>query len=328
MKCWQSGDKPGVEALALIEAEAPGPTKREMVVEVHAAALNFSDLLMIDDSYQIKPPRPFTPGQEVAGVVVSAPDDCPWAPGDRIASKVLWGGFAEFARVRTDMAIAIPDGVDFAKAVALPVVYTTSMIALTECADVREDDWVLVHAAAGGVGLAAVEIAHAKGAKVIATAGSEEKLALALAHGADEGIDYKSADWVASVKEITEGRGADLIVDPVGGEIAEKSLRCIARDGTLLVVGFASGDIPKLAGHLLLLKRASAKGVYWDHDHDGPMIERATAELTDMLVAGAINPVVIDHYGLEDLPRALADLGTRGSVGKLALRLGGQGGEA
>ena len=321
MKHWRAGDQLGVAGLSISEGDRPAATASEMIVEVHAAALNFSDLLMIDGTYQIKPPRPFTPGQEIAGVVVSAPDGGGWAPGDRIASKVLWGGFAEFAHVRADMAIAIPDGIDFAQAAALPVVYTTSMVALSECASITPGHAVLIHAAAGGVGLAAVEIAKAKGAYVIATAGSAAKLDLAKAHGADQGINYRSEDWVAAVKEKTEGRGADLILDPVGGEIAEKSLRCIARDGTLLLVGFASGDIPKLAGHLLLLKRAAAKGVYWDHDFDGAMIERATDELIRMLVAGEIKPVVNDGYGFDDLPKALADLGTRGSVGKLVLRM-------
>jgi len=321
MRHWRAGDDVGVAGLSVTEGARPEPTATEMVVEVHAAALNFSDLLMIDGTYQIKPPRPFTPGQEVAGMVVSTPEGSHWAPGDRIAAKVLWGGFGEFARVRTDMAIRIPDGVDLARAAALPVVYTTAMVALSECASVSADDRVLVHAAAGGVGLAAVEIAKARGAQVIATAGSEAKLALAKAHGADAGINYRSEDWVAAVKALTEDHGADLILDPVGGEIGERSLRCIARDGTLLIVGFASGDIPKLAGHQLLLKRAAAKGVYWDHDFDGPMIKRATDELIRMLVGGEIDPVVDDGYGFDDLPRALADLGTRGSVGKLIIRM-------
>jgi NADPH2:quinone reductase len=321
MKAWVSGETQGLDGLALEDIDPPAATEGHLLIKVEFAALNFSDILMIADQYQVRPPRPFTPGQEIAGIVVSAPEGSGWAPGDRIASKVDWGGFAEFALVRADMAMAIPEGVDLARAVALPVVYTTAMVALSECATVASGDTLLVHAAAGGIGLAAVEIGKAKGATVIATAGSPEKLALAKAHGADHGIDYHDEDWVGAVRSITEGKGATVILDPVGGDIGEASLRCIARDGTLLIVGFASGRIPKLAANRLLLKRAAAKGVYWNHDDDGPMLARVADQLMALLGNGKINPLVDVRYGLDDLPEALDCLKDRRSVGKLVLRV-------
>ncbi len=321
MRAWVSGATQGLDGLALEDIDRPAPAEGRLLIKVDFAALNFSDILMIADRYQVRPPRPFTPGQEVAGIVESAPEGSGWAPGDRIASKVDWGGFAEFALVRADMAMAIPEGVDLARAVALPVVYTTAMVALSECVTVASGDTLLVHAAAGGIGLAAVEIGKAKGARVIATAGSAEKLALAKAHGADHGIDYRDEDWVGAVRSITKGAGATVILDPVGGKIGEDSLRCIARDGTLLIVGFASGRIPKLAANRLLLKRAAAKGVYWNHDDDGPMLARVADQLMELLGDGRIDPLVDDRYGLEDLPEALDCLKDRRSVGKLVLRV-------
>ena len=204
---------------------------------------------------------------------------------------------------------------------ALPVVYMTAMVALTECTVVKPGDTVLVHAAAGGVGIAAVEIAKALGTRVIGTAGSAEKRALAREHGADEAVDYGHDGWIDEVKRLTGGRGADVIVDPVGGNIGERSLQCIARDGVLLVVGFASGRIPRFEANRLLLKRASAKGVYWTHDHDGPMLARLGETLVTWLADRRINPVVCADYALEDLRRALDDLESRRSVGKLALQV-------
>jgi len=321
IKSWRSGQIPGLEALEMTEIPMPVSDRGTMVVEVCAGALNFSDLLMIDGKYQVRPPRPFTPGQEISGIVVDAPKASGWSPGDRIASKVVWGGFAEYAAVRTDMAIRIPDSLAFANAAALPVSYTTAMVALHECASLKAEHTILIHAAAGGTGLAATEIAHAAGARIIATAGSADKLALARDHGADLGINYRTDDWVAAVMEQTGGTGADIIFDPVGGEIGETSLRCIAWDGTLLVVGFASGKVPKLPAQRLLLKRAAAKGVMWDHDVDQDLLARTTDRLMTMLNAGRIDPVVNDDYGFSDLPKALADLSNRASVGKLVIRM-------
>ena len=321
MQRWVSSETLGVEGLSLVDHDWKASDPANLVIEVHAAALNFSDILMIQDKYQVRPQRPFTPGQEVAGIVVFAPAGSGWKEGDRVASKITCGGFAELCEVRPDMAFRIPDNMSFSKAAALPVAYTTSMVALFDSTQVKPEHTVLVHAAAGGVGLAAVEIAKAIGARVIATAGSEEKLALAREHGADLGINYRDENWFMAVKEATGGKGANVIYDPVGGDIAINSLRCIARDGVLLIVGFASGTISELPTNRLLLKRASAKGVYWNHDQDGEMLKEISAELLGMLEKGQINPVVNDGYGLKDLPRALNDLGNRASTGKVIIKV-------
>ena len=321
MKCWVSGDVLGVEGLSLIKGPMPRAKSGSMVVQVKASALNFSDILMTEDKYQVRPARPFVPGQEVAGIVTEVAENARWNIGDRVASKLDWGGFAQYAAVREDMAMAIPDHLGFSQGVALPVAYITSMVALHHCVSVGPHDTVLVHAAAGGVGLAAVEIARAAGASVIATAGSAEKLDLARRHGADFAVSYRDANWKDQVKDLTDGKGATIIVDPVGGDVALQSLRCIARYGTLLIVGFASGEIAKLPSNHLMLKSARAQGVFWTHDQDGEMIAQMTARLVGLIEAGHIDPVVDDSYTLNDLPRALLDLKNRASVGKIILKI-------
>lgn len=318
MRAWRSLD-PGVEALHIADVAIPQPGPRDALVRVEASALNFSDLLMIDDRYQVRPDRPFVAGQEVAGTVVAAGEQCGLSIGHRIASKVLWGGFAELAVVRGDMAIRIPAGMSSEAAAALPIVYTTAMVALTEATKIKPDEVVLVLAAAGGIGLAAVEIARHLGARVIAAAGGEEKCELARAHGAHETIDYRKDGWGAQIKALSRDRGADVIVDPVGGSHSKDALRAIAWQGRLLVVGFASGEIPQIPANRLLLKRASAIGVYWDHDRDADMIARVSKTLTTFVQNGVIRPHV-DAYPFEDLKQALDDLRARRTVGKAVLR--------
>ncbi len=321
MRAWRSPEETGLAALHVVEAEIPEPRANEIVVEVEAAALNFSDLLMIDGMYQIRPERPFTPGQEIAGTVSASVADTEIAPGTRVAGKVLWGGFADYAVVRADMAIEIPEEIAVADAVALPVVYTTALIALVEDARMGADDTVLIHAAAGGVGLAAVQIAKAYGARVIAAATGPAKCELVRAHGADVAVDYGAEDFVAAVADATGGAGADIILDSVGGEVTLKSLRCLARGGQLLIVGFSSGEIAEIPANRLLLRRAVARGIYWDHDRDAEMVARCVATLIELCLDGRIRPVVDDRYGFDEAPRALEDLGAGRSVGKLVLRM-------
>ena len=321
MRAWVSGAMPGLENLIADKMPRPNPDQRHLLVRVSHAALNYSDLLMINDLYQVRPARPFIPGQEIAGVVEAAPQSCGFLAGDSIVSKVLWGGFAEYALVRTDMAIKVPSGFGPAKATALPVSYVTALVALDHCAHVRPSDVVLIHAAAGGVGLASVEVATARGATVIATAGSAERLQIALDRGAKHAINYRDTNWVDQVKALTQNRGANVIVDPVGGEIGENSLRCIAQDGKLLIVGFASGKMPKLAPHRLLLKRASAMGVYWNHDTDAELLEDVQKKLAQLIADGRINPLIDDRYNFAELPAALDDLANRRVAGKLVLQM-------
>lgn len=319
MSAWFSGDEPGIDHLRIGEAPVPSPGENELLVRVEAAALNFSDLLMIDGIYQIRPPRPFVPGQEIAGTIVEATPQAGFETGTRIASKVLWGGFADYAIVRADMAIRTPKDFDSQHAAALPVVYPTAIVALTECTRVEPGETVLVHAAAGGVGLASVQVAKSLGAVVIATAGSDEKCEIAKANGADHAINYKTTDWVAAVRAATGDDGADIIVDPVGGEITEQSLRCIAWEGRLLLVGFSSGAIPAIPANRLLLRRASAIGVYWSHDRDGEMMRRVIDRMAALCAENRIEPTIGATYAFADLPTALEALRDRGSVGKLVL---------
>ena len=322
MRSWHSPAETGIAALRMAEVPVPAPQPDELLVRVERAALNFSDLLMIDGKYQIRPERPFIPGQEIAGTVVAAGDMAGSRPGDRVAGKVAWGGFAEYALMRGDMAISLPGDLAPSTAVALPVVYTTAMVALTEEASLRAGHSVLIHAAAGGVGLAAVQIARAASARVFAAATGAEKCAFTRRHGAGTVIDYAEEDFAAVVRAATGGRGVDVIFDSVGGEITARSLRCLAWRGQLLIVGFSSGEIPAIPAHRLLLKRAVARGIYWDHDRDATMITRVTEKLLDHCRSGSIRPVVDDGYAFADLPRALDDLAGGGTMGKLALRIG------
>jgi NADPH2:quinone reductase len=302
----------------MTHGSCPAPGDSELLVRVEAAALNFSDLLMIDDRYQVRPPRPFVPGQEIAGTVVSTGSSA-FSPGDRVAGKVNWGGFADHAVMRADMAIRIPADVSTVAASALPVVYTTAMVALTESTMVRQGETVLVLAAAGGVGLATVQIARALGARVIAAAGGPDKGELARRHGAETAVDYNRAGWSDQVKAATGGRGADVIVDPVGGGVTGEALRTLAWEGRLLVVGFSSGEIPAIPANRLLLRRASAIGVYWNHDRDAGMLERVSRHLADLLRAGVIAPHIGASFAFAQLPAALAALAERRTTGKLVL---------
>ena len=319
MKAWRSGDIPGIDGLFLADTDPPRPGPGELLVRVEAAAVNFSDLLMIGDRYQVRPDRPFTPGQEVAGVVEEAGPGTEIRPGARVASKLIWGGFAEKAVIRDDMAMRLSDGTAFTAGAALPVVYTTAVVALTETASVTEGDRVLVFAATGGMGIAAMQVAKALGARVIAVASGEAKETVAREEGADVVIPAGAGDFTDRVMAATEGKGAGIVVDTVGGEATARALECLAWRGELLIAGFLSGEVPKIPAHRLLLKGASAKGVYWEHDRDRALVGRAVRRVLEMVGTGAIRPRVDVRYGLADLPHALDALAQRETVGKLVL---------
>ncbi|HXZ85241.1 MAG TPA: NADPH:quinone oxidoreductase family protein [Myxococcota bacterium] len=232
--------------LAARDVPDPVPRAGEVVLEVEAAGCNFFDILLVQGKYQMKPSFPFVPGAEVAGTVRELGSDVRgFAVGDRVFAGLSLGAFAERVAVPATALQRMPDAMSFAEGAAFPVVYPTSYAALVYRASLRAGETLLVHAAAGGVGIAAVQIGKALGARVIATAGSAEKLEVARRAGADTVIDYSRGDWVEAVKQATQGRGADVIYDPVGGEIFDGSLRCIAWSGRLLVIGFASGVIPR-----------------------------------------------------------------------------------
>ena len=320
MLAWQSKEDLGIRGLVQVELPKPIPKCGELLIKVDVAALNFSDLLMINNTYQVKPPRPFTPGQEVAGTVEGIGEGTGITVGQRIASKVMFGGFAEYVIVRADMAILIPDAMPLSSAVALPVVYTTAVVALTKMVQVQKKEVVLIHAAAGGLGLAAVQLARHLGARVFATAGSEAKCRIAKESGAELAINYLNQNWRSELMTATEGRGVDIVFDSVGGEVTKESIKCLAWQGRLLIVGFSSGNLPNLPAHLLLLKNASAIGVYWSHERNPKMLADIGRQLVQLFETGIIQPIIHNPYGFSDLPQALQDLQDRASVGKLVMR--------
>jgi NADPH2:quinone reductase len=325
MFSWQVAENLGIEGLVQVDIPIPLPKPGELLVKVEVAALNYSDLLMINDTYQIKPPKPFTPGQEIAGKVVKVGEGVMFDVGQRVASKVLFGGFAEYAIVRADMVIVVPETIALSSAVTLPVSYTTAMVAFTKVLKVHNNDYVLIHSAAGGLGLAAVQIARYLGVRVLATAGTDDKCRVAKENGAEMAINYLKQNWYHTILEATENKGVDVIFDSVGGKVTQESLKCLAWQGRLLIVGFSSGDLPYIPAHRLLLKNASAIGVYWSHDHNQEMLSSIGKNLVQLCVSGDIQPIIWNYYSFKDLPQALSDLRDRNSFGKLLMKFSEEG---
>jgi NADPH2:quinone reductase len=309
-------------AMQLREVPDPEPGPGEVLVEVRAIGCNFPDILIVQGKYQVKPPLPFSPGHEVAGVVRRVGAGVTNVrPGQRVIGMLGWGGYAELATVPARHLFAIPDGMGFPEAAAFPLVYQTSWCALSHRAGLRAGESLLVHGAAGGVGLAAVQIGKLLGARVIATAGTAAKLEVARQSGADVLIDYATEDWVERVKAVTEGAGADVIYDPVGGDVFDGSTRCIAFEGRLLVVGFAGGRIPTIAANRILLKNVSIVGVHWGlyQRRGSPLVDEWMETLFAHYRAGRLRPVVYRTYPLAEAARALDALATREAYGKVVL---------
>ncbi len=324
MKAWLVEDPAAPDPLTWRDLPAPSPGAGQSLLAVEAAAVNFSDLLMIRGKYQVRPPLPFVPGQEVAGRVLRSGGK-KFLSGRRVVSKVVCGGFAEQVVIDDAMGAAVPEGMALEHAAALPVAYTTALLGLKRHGRLQRGETVLVHAAAGALGLAAVEIAKAEGATVLATAGSAAKLEIARQHGADAAWDYGADAWPDAIKQYTDGRGVDVVFDSVGGKITEQSLRCLAHGGRLLIAGFSSGMIPAIPANRLLLRNAAAIGVYWSHERDAAAVDAAMNELLALYARGTIRPLVDTRFRLEDLPAALAALQARQIAGKLVLRTGGAG---
>lgn len=325
MKAWQVVEWCEPEQMQFNDIPPPEPQAGEIRIKNHAAALNFFDILQIQGKYQIKPPFPFTPGADIAGTVDAIGSDISdFAVGDRVQASATTGGFAEYSLAKAHRAFKIPDRMSFEEAAAMLVVYQTSLFCLKERGWLQSGEWLLVHAGAGGVGMSAVQIGKAMGARVIATAGSDEKLEFCKAQGADFALNYRDAAWLEEVKKITGGHGADVIYDPVGGDVFDLSTKCIAFAGRLLVVGFAGGRIPTIAANRILLKNMSVVGCFW-----GAHIERypdylktSQAELFEMYEADKIKPIVSKAYPLTDVVTALRDLAERRTTGKVVLTMG------
>ncbi|PWB32731.1 NADPH:quinone oxidoreductase [Pseudomonas sp. SDI] len=308
--------------LVLEDVASPAPKNNEILLEVHAAGVNFPDTLIIEGKYQFQPPMPFSPGGEAAGVVRGVGEKAgPFKVGDRVMALTGWGSFAEQVAVPGYNVLPVPDAMDFQTAAAFGMTYGTSMHALTQRGQLKPGETLLVLGASGGVGLAAVEIGKALGAKVIAAASSAEKLAVARAAGADELIDYSQASLKDEIKRLTGGQGADVIFDPVGGDLFDQAVRGLAWNGRLLVIGFASGRIPELPANLVLLKGAAVLGVFW-----GAFAQRQPADnvanfkqLFAWYAQGKLKPLVSQVYPLAKAGEAIEQLRQRKALGKLVV---------
>jgi len=308
--------------LRLVELPDPVPGPGEVAIDVRAIGCNFFDILIVQGKYQVRPPLPFSPGGEIAGVVRAVgPGVKEFSPGDRVFALLGWGGYASVALAPVTTVVHMPDTMPFEDGAAFGIVYQTSYFGLVYRADLRAGETLLVHAAAGGVGLAAVQIGHALGARVLATAGSAEKIAVAKAHGAEEAYDYSSDQWVELVKQATGGRGADVIYDPVGGDVFDLSTKCIAFGGRLLVIGFASGRIPSIEANRILLKNIAVVGLHWGayRQHDLAKITEAAAALFALYEGGGVRPVISSKRPLAEAAAALDEIASRRSIGKVLL---------
>lgn len=312
----------GPAKLVLDELPSPPLGAGQLRIRVRAAGVNFPDLLIIQKKYQLQPPLPFVPGAEVSGDVLEVGEGVRgFAPGMPVAALCGIGGFAEEVVVDAAQAAPLPPGTPYPLAAGLILAWGTSWHALRDRAALQPDETVLVLGAAGGVGLAAVAIAKAVGARVIAAVGDADKAALCREHGADAVILYESEDLREAVKRLTDGRGVDVVYDPVGGRFAEPAFRSLAWRGRHLVIGFAAGDIPNLPFNLALLKGASLVGVFWGEfvRREPERHRQGMAELLGWIAEGRVRPLVSRTYALAEAPQALRDLAERRATGKVVV---------
>ena len=313
------------DSLVVEELPSPRPGAGEVVVAVKAASVNFPDVLIIQNKYQFKPPLPFSPGSEFAGVVKEVGAQVQGVkPGDKVIAFSAYGAFAEEVKIEASRLIALPEKMDFLSGAAFLLTYGTSDHALRDRGALRAGETLLVLGAAGGVGLAAIEIGKALGAQVIACASSEDKLQVCRAHGADATINYAAEDLRERIQAITGKRGVDVVYDPVGGPYSEPAFRSIAWRGRLLVVGFAAGEIPRLPLNLALLKGASVVGVFWgDFARREPkQFAASVRQLGSWFREGRLRPHVSRTFPLEQAGEALKLLAARQVKGKIVLKVG------
>jgi NADPH2:quinone reductase len=310
------------ESLVLEDVEPLKPGTGQVVISVKACGVNFPDTLIIQGKYQFKPPMPFSPGGEVAGVVKEVGEGVDTVKvGDRVIAFIGWGGFAEEVLTDATRLIPMPGGMDFTDAAAFVMTYGTSHYALKDRAQLKPGETLLVLGAAGGVGLAAVEIGKVMGARVIAAASTDEKLAVCKQHGANEVINYATGDLRVRVKELTGGEGVDVVYDPVGGNYSEAALRSIAWGGRHLVIGFTAGEIPRIPLNLPLLKSCSIVGVFWGSfmEREARHYQENIQELLSWFTQGKLKPHISATYPLEQAAQALNDVMSRKVKGKVVL---------
>ena len=313
------------DTLVVEDVPTPQPKAGEVLIKIAAASVNYPDVLMIQKKYQVQPELPFIPGSEVAGTVAALGEGVTNVKlGDRVIAFVGLGGFAEQVVAKAAGLIPIPPELDDATAAGFTLVYGTSHHAVIDRGELKAGQTMLVLGAAGGVGLAAVEIGKVIGAKVIAAASTDEKLAVCKAHGADVLINYSTQDLRAAIKDATGGLGPDVIYDPVGGIYTEPAFRSIGWRGRYLVVGFANGEIPKLPANLMLLKGASMVGVFWgDHVRRDPKANAAAMrEMMGWVAEGKLKPLVSARYSLADTAKAFEALAARQATGKIVIEPG------
>jgi NADPH2:quinone reductase len=330
MKALLSTEVGGPETLKLQDVPSPEAKPGWAVVQIKAVGVNFPDVLIIEDKYQFKPSRPFAPGGEVSGIVKSVGEGVTHIkPGDRVLGNTGWGGMAEELALEAHRLVKIPDAMPFDEAAAFIMTYGTSWHALEARANLKPGQTLLVLGAAGGVGLAAVELGKAMGARVIAACSSQEKVDLCLKHGADSGVVYPKGPFdresqkamAGLFKEACGPNGADVIYDPIGDAYAEPALRSIAWEGTYLVVGFAAGEIPKVPLNLALLKGCQIVGVFWGGwvAKNPQKHQKNVAELLEMYAQGKIKPFVSERFPLERAGEAITHLASRKALGKVVV---------
>jgi len=326
VKAWVVRELGGPEALRLEEVE-PGVAADGMVrIAVRAAAINFPDALMVAGTYQFKPALPFVPGVEVSGEVVAAPALSGFQPGDRVmalldSGGLTRGGYAEIADAAPASIFRMPADMPFEDAAGFTLTYQTAWFGLHRRANLQPTETLLVHAGAGGVGSAAIQLGKAAGATVIATAGSDEKLEVCRRLGADHAINYKTQDFAEEVKSLTGGRGANVVFDPVGGDVYDRTTKCIAFEGRIVIVGFTSGRIAQAATNHVLVKNYSVVGLHWGlYNTRAPeLIPPAARALQDLYEAHKIKPLISSRFPLSEAPRALASVAGGKSTGKVIL---------
>jgi NADPH:quinone reductase len=326
VKAWVVRQLGGPESLNLEEVAPGDPAEGLVRIRVRAAAINFPDALMVAGLYQVKPELPFVPGVEVSGEVSSAPPASGFKPGDRVmalldSAGLTHGGYSEIADAAPESITRMPDKMSFEDGAGFTLVFQTGWFGLHRRAKLQGGETLLVHAGAGGVGSAAIQLGKAAGATVIATAGSDEKVEVCRRLGADHAVNYKTQDFVEEVKRVTGGRGADVVFDPVGGDVYDRSTKCIAFEGRIVIVGFTSGRIPQAAANHVLIKNYSVVGLHWGlYTRRAPqLIPPATRELLDLYDSGKIKPHISVRLPLSDAPRALATVAEGKSTGKVIL---------
>jgi NADPH2:quinone reductase len=314
------------EGLVLRDVAVPRPGPGELLIRIHAAGLNFPDSLIIQDKYQIKAPLPFAPGGELSGTVAAVGEGVTrFGVGDRVAALTHWGGFAEYVTAQEERTTHVPESMDLDTAAAFTLVYGTAHHALKQRGELKPGETVLILGASGGVGIAAIEIAKAMGARVIAGASTPEKLAIAQSCGADELVNYAEQDLKAAVKQLTGGKGVDVVYDPVGDKLADPAFRTIGWKGRYLVIGFAGGQIPSLPLNLPLVKGAAIIGVFWgDLVAREPEVHHANmAELYAMHAAGQLKPMISARFPISEGGKAIRQMMDRKVTGKVIVTAAG-----